>query len=69
MSSKSVLYIPSDTGITGLFDRFSEALDLYDELLEKEPTSLAVMKRKVAIHKAMGDNNRAITELVKILET
>lgn len=49
----------------GLFD---DAVDLLDEIIEKDETNAAARKRKVAILKAKGKNVEAIKELCEYLK-
>jgi ER membrane protein complex subunit 2 len=50
------------------FGDFKKALELYDELLKRNPGNLLVMKRKACVHKAQGQFEQAITELNSILK-
>ncbi len=52
-----------------VINSYDEALSLYDDMLEIEPTNLVIAKRRVAVHKAKGDTVSAIMELTKLLET
>jgi len=45
-----------------------EALDVYNNLIEKDPTNSGVRKRKVALLKTKGDYAAAIKELCKYLQ-
>jgi tetratricopeptide (TPR) repeat protein len=47
--------------------KYEAALDVYKELLKKNPANLMVMKRKVCVFKAMGDAKRQIEELNALL--
>lgn len=48
--------------------RFDDAAQILSKLLQKEPTNGSLYKRNIAILKAQGKINDAITELVKYLE-
>ena len=43
-------------------------MQLYDEVLEKTPTHIAVWKRKVAVHRARGETAEAVKELTQLLD-
>ena len=47
---------------------FEGALKIYDEILEKNPTNLLILRRKVCVHKAKGDISLTISALNSILE-
>jgi tetratricopeptide (TPR) repeat protein len=47
--------------------KYSEAFKFYEAALEAEPTSSVLWKRKVAVFKAMGDTDSAISELNALL--
>ncbi len=49
-------------------DDYDAALAFYEETLGAHPTSSVIWKRKVAVHKAIGDTSDAIRELTKYLE-
>lgn len=46
---------------------YDEAMQVYDELIERDPTNAGVRKRKVALLKSKGDNSAAIKELCSYL--
>eukprot|EP00124_Ichthyophonus_hoferi_P003257 Ihof_evm6s273 gene=Ihof_evmTU6s273 len=48
--------------------KLEEAIDVYDALLMKDPNSMPVKKRLIALSKATGDYETAITDLVKYLD-
>lgn len=58
----SILNSVSDLG------KYSEALDMYTALLSLSPANIPVMKRKVSLYKAKGDQANVITELNAILK-
>lgn len=47
---------------------YDQAMELYDEVLEKNPTHVAVWKRKVAVHRARGEIAEAVKELTQLLD-
>ena len=47
---------------------YTEALKLYDEILEKSPLHALTIKRKACIYKATGKTKEYIAELGKVLE-
>lgn len=47
---------------------YEDAIDLLDEIIEKDETNAAPRKRKVAILKARGKRTEAIRELCEYLE-
>lgn len=47
---------------------YDAALAFYEDVLEANPTSNVIWKRKVAVYKAMGETSDAIRELTKFLE-
>uniref|UniRef100_A0A6I8SPN3 ER membrane protein complex subunit 2 n=1 Tax=Xenopus tropicalis TaxID=8364 RepID=A0A6I8SPN3_XENTR len=58
--------------LTGLrfeaMERYDDALQIYDRILQDDPTNTAARKRKIAIRKAQGRNAEAIRELNEYLE-
>jgi len=48
---------------------YHKAIELYDEIIEKDPTNAAARKRKVAVFKSQGKNLEAIKELTVYLHT
>lgn len=48
--------------------KYTEALEMYGALLTQNPANILVMKRKVCVYKAKGDQNSVITELNAILK-
>lgn len=48
--------------------KYKEALELYSKLLEKNPSLILIMKRKVCVHRAQSNLKEAIEELHKIVE-
>uniref|UniRef100_A0A8D0NPZ1 ER membrane protein complex subunit 2 n=2 Tax=Sus scrofa TaxID=9823 RepID=A0A8D0NPZ1_PIG len=48
-------------------ERYDDALQLYDRILQEDPTNTAARKRKIAIRKAQGKNVEAIRELNEIV--
>ncbi|XP_074123148.1 ER membrane protein complex subunit 2 isoform X2 [Sminthopsis crassicaudata] len=49
-------------------ERYEDAIQLYDRILQEDPTNTAARKRKIAIRKAQGKNVEAIRELNEYLE-
>ncbi|XP_053571261.1 ER membrane protein complex subunit 2 isoform X2 [Bombina bombina] len=49
-------------------ERYDDALQVYDRILQEDPTNTATRKRKIAIRKAQGRNAEAIRELNEYLE-
>ncbi|XP_077666002.1 ER membrane protein complex subunit 2 isoform X1 [Eretmochelys imbricata] len=49
-------------------ERYDDALQLYDRILQEDSTNTATRKRKIAIRKAQGKNVEAIRELNEYLE-
>ncbi|KAF3822694.1 hypothetical protein GH733_008068, partial [Mirounga leonina] len=49
-------------------ERYDDAVQLYDRILQEDPTNTAARKRKIAIRKAQGKNVEAIRELNEYLE-
>ncbi|KAM5281832.1 ER membrane protein complex subunit 2 isoform 1-T1 [Ctenodactylus gundi] len=49
-------------------ERYDDAIQLYDRILQEDPTNTAARKRKIAIRKAQGKNVEAIRELNEYLE-
>ncbi|XP_056378566.1 ER membrane protein complex subunit 2 [Hyla sarda] len=49
-------------------ERYDDALQIYDRILQEDPTNTATRKRKIAIRKAQGRNAEAIRELNEYLE-
>uniref|UniRef100_A0A7S3M0G9 ER membrane protein complex subunit 2 n=1 Tax=Spumella elongata TaxID=89044 RepID=A0A7S3M0G9_9STRA len=47
--------------------KYEAALEVYTDLLKKNPANLMVLKRKVCVFKAMGDTKRQIEELNALL--
>ncbi len=47
---------------------YDAALAFYQEVLDVNPTSNVVWKRKVAVYKARGETGEAVRELTKYLE-
>ena len=47
---------------------FVDAIQIYDSILETNPTNLLVRKRKAAIWKAKGQVKEAVEELLNILK-
>lgn len=47
--------------------KYEAALEIYTDLLKKNPANLMVLKRKVCVFKAMGDAKREIEELNALL--
>lgn len=47
--------------------KYEAALEIYTDLLKKNPANLMVLKRKVCVFKAMGDTKREIEELNALL--
>lgn len=48
---------------------YQKALEVYDEIIEKDPTNAAARKRKVVVLKSQGKNVEAIKELTVYLHT
>merc|ERR1711879_1134466 len=51
-----------------MLERYADALDILDTILEEDDSNSQARKRKIAILKAQGENGKAITELVKYLK-
>lgn len=51
-----------------MFERYDDALDILDTILEEDDSNSQARKRKIAILKAQGENGKAIMELVKYLK-
>ena len=51
-----------------MLERYDDALDILDTILEEDDSNSQARKRKIAILKAQGENGKAITELVKYLK-
>ena len=51
-----------------LHSSYDQAMQLYDAVLEKTPTHIAVWKRKVAVHRARGETAEAVKELTQLLD-
>ena len=51
-----------------MLEQYDDALDILDSILEEDETNSQARKRKIAILKAQGDNQKAISELVKYLK-
>uniref|UniRef100_K7FEG3 ER membrane protein complex subunit 2 n=2 Tax=Pelodiscus sinensis TaxID=13735 RepID=K7FEG3_PELSI len=49
-------------------ERYDDAIQLYDRILQEDSTNTATRKRKIAIRKAQGKNVEAIRELNEYLE-
>ncbi|NWS43662.1 EMC2 protein, partial [Probosciger aterrimus] len=49
-------------------ERYDDAIQLYDRILQEDSTNTAARKRKIAIRKAQGKNLEAIRELNEYLE-
>uniref|UniRef100_A0A8C3DCW6 ER membrane protein complex subunit 2 n=5 Tax=Neoaves TaxID=3078114 RepID=A0A8C3DCW6_CORMO len=49
-------------------ERYEDAIQLYDRILQEDSTNTAARKRKIAIRKAQGKNLEAIRELNEYLE-
>ncbi|XP_062836159.1 ER membrane protein complex subunit 2 isoform X1 [Anolis carolinensis] len=49
-------------------ERYDDAIQLYDRILQEDSTNTAARKRKIAIRKAQGKNAEAIRELNEYLE-
>ncbi|PKK33999.1 ER membrane protein complex subunit 2, transcript variant X2 [Columba livia] len=49
-------------------ERYDDAIQLYDRILQEDATNTAARKRKIAIRKAQGKNLEAIRELNEYLE-
>lgn len=49
-------------------ERWDEALDVLDSIIEEDVSNSSARKRKIAIWKAQGDTDRAVKELVKYLQ-
>jgi len=49
-------------------ERWDEALDLLDSILDEDVSNSSARKRKIAILKAQGETDRAVRELVKYLQ-
>ncbi|CAG8499989.1 4063_t:CDS:2 [Racocetra fulgida] len=49
-------------------DKLDEALQLYDEILEKDDSNIAASKRRVAVFKAKGLDQQAMEALTKYLD-
>lgn len=47
--------------------KYEAALEVYTDLLKKNPANLMVLKRKICVFKAMGDTKRQIEELNSLL--
>lgn len=47
---------------------YTEALEIYGTLLTQNPSNILIMKRKVCVYKAKGEQNNVITELNAILK-
>ena len=48
--------------------RFQEALDIYTEVLKKNPANMLVMKRIACVYRQQGNLEKAVQELHKILK-
>ncbi|XP_004697735.2 ER membrane protein complex subunit 2 [Echinops telfairi] len=53
---------------TTIKEIYDDAVQLYDRILQEDPTNTAARKRKIAIRKAQGKNVEAIRELNEYLE-
>merc|ERR1711993_119389 len=51
-----------------MLERYDDALDILDTILEEDDSNSQARKRKIAILKAQGENGKAILELVKYLK-
>merc|ERR1719150_3706364 len=51
-----------------MLERYDDALDILDTILEEDDSNSQARKRKIAILKAQGENGKAIMELVKYLK-
>jgi len=51
-----------------MFERYDDALDILDTILEEDDSNSQARKRKIAILKAQGENGKSIMELVKYLK-
>jgi tetratricopeptide (TPR) repeat protein len=49
-------------------ERYDDAIQLYDQILQEHPTNTAARKHKIAIQKGQGKNVEAIRELNEYLE-
>ncbi|MFH4984197.1 hypothetical protein AB6A40_010906 [Gnathostoma spinigerum] len=49
--------------------RYTDALRMYDQLIEADPTNMSYRKRKVAVLIAQGNKQEAIRELTEYLKT
>merc|ERR1712038_1335881 len=45
-----------------MFERYDDALDILDTILEEDDSNSQARKRKIATLKAQGENGKAITE-------
>ena len=51
-----------------MLEKYEKALAILDSILEEDDANSQARKRKIAILKAQGDNQKAIAELVKYLK-
>ncbi|CAG8494923.1 3743_t:CDS:2 [Diversispora eburnea] len=49
-------------------DKLDEALELYDEILKNDDSNIATIKRRIAVFKAKGQDQRAIEALTQYLD-
>jgi len=50
-----------------MVERWDEAIDVLDSILEEDVANSSARKRKIAIYKSQGETDRAVRELVKYL--
>ena len=50
-----------------MVERWDEAIDVLDAILEEDVANSSARKRKIAIYKSQGETDRAVRELVKYL--
>ena len=51
-----------------MLERWDEALEVLDTILDEDVANSSARKRKIAIWKAQGETDRAVRELVKYLQ-
>ena len=50
-----------------MVERWDEAIEVLDSILEEDVANSSARKRKIAIYKSQGETDRAVRELVKYL--
>lgn len=51
-----------------MFDQFDVAIEILDSILDEDDSNSQARKRKIAICKAIGENGKAVSELVRYLK-